>query len=165
MYVFSGTPQDMMRAVLDDLEQAGHAGDQRAGYMNRAMSRLVGVRDREAAEGPASEEETREFRRRVADALVGLGNAVPAYLMHTMIDAVSANDEELYDLAIRRSAIQSLLDDLAGTPVPGLIDSGELEDLDEELRRVAASQGPLAPEAAPRGIPHSHWWWRAPDAT
>jgi hypothetical protein len=85
--------------------------------------------------------------------------------MHTMIDAVSANDDELYDLAIRRSAIQTLLDDFAGTPVPGLMDPEQLEELDEQLRRVGESQGPLAPEAAPRGIPPSHWWWHAPEAT
>lgn len=72
---------------------------------------------------------------------------------------------EWYELSMRRSAIQSLLDDYQGTPVAALINLDDIVQLDEELRRLGQNdeQGPVDENAIPRGLPETHWWWRYPD--
>jgi hypothetical protein len=64
---------------------------------------------------------------------------------------------------MRRSAIQSLVDDYAGTPVAAFIDPGDVAELDDELRRVGELQGPVPESFVPKGLPSSHWWWRYPE--
>jgi hypothetical protein len=160
-YLFSGTARDMMSAGLADLEGARHPGPNQSAHFRRAMAELVGLYDRQAADGPADPEELARFRAESGAALEALGDAVPGYVAITAAHAEIPDEDELYDLALRRSAIQSLLDDYAGTPAAALVDRDEVAELDADLRRVAAAQGPLPADAIPRGLPESHWWWRA----
>jgi hypothetical protein len=164
-YLFSGTSDDMMSAVLRDLEGAGEPGPAQSAHFRQAMAELVGLYDRQAEDGPADPSLGERFRRESGDALLALGDAVRGYVSITALHAETPDEDELYDLALRRSAIQSLLDDYAGTPVADLVDRDELAELDADLRRAAADLGPIPAESVPRGIPPSHWWWRYPDAT
>jgi hypothetical protein len=150
----------MMSAVLRDLARAGEPGPARSAHFQQAMAELVGLYDRQAVDGPADPETLARFRAESGAALAAMGDAVPGYVAVTAAHAETPDEDELYDLALRRSAIQSLLDDYAGTPAAGLVDRDEVADLDADLRRVVADQGPLRADAIPRGLPESHWWWR-----
>lgn len=163
-YLFSGTCEDMMSAVLRDLDGAREPGPAQAAHFRHAMAELVGLYDRRAEVGPASPEALERFRSASADALLAQADDVRAYVAITAAHAEIPDEDELYDLAVRRSAIQSLLDDYAGTSVPDLVDRDELAELDADLRRAAAELGPIPAEFVPRGLPAEHWWWRYPDA-
>ena len=165
MYLFKGTPRDMMSAVLTDLEGARHPGPNQSAHFRQAMAELVGLYDRQATDGPADAEELARFRAESGAALRSLGDAVPGYVAITAAHAEIPDEDELYDLAVRRSAIQSLLDDYAGTPAADLVDRDEVAELDADLRRVVVEHGPLPSDAIPRGLPESHWWWRLPAST
>ena len=162
-YLFSGTARDMMSAVLADLEGASRPGPNQEAHLRRAMAELVGLYDRQAADGAADPDELARFRAESARALVQLGDAIPGYVAVTAAHAEIPDEDEWYDLALRRSAIQSLLDDYEGTDVPALVDRGELAELDADLRRAGAELGPVPESAVPAGLPDTHWWWRVPD--
>lgn len=40
----------------------------------------------------------------------------------------------------------------------------DAELMDDELRRMCESYGPVADEYQPRGLPAEHWWWRCTGA-
>lgn len=164
-YIFSGTPEDMMAAVLKDLEKSAEGGPSADAYFDRALVSLVGLYDRQAQAGPADPERLKRFRLESSRALAGFGRKVTAYVTETAIIAETANDDEWYELCMRRSAIQSLLDDYADTPVAALVDLSEVADLDAELRAVGEQHGPVPEPFVPRGLPDSHWWWRYPRTT
>ena len=152
-----------MSEILAELEAAEASPDDPWYHLDRAMSMLVGLREREAADGPPAPERTAEFRRRLPDALVALGHAIPTYVLIAASHAEGVNDEAgLYDVALRRSAIQTLLDDFAGTPAAALVDTAEVAELDADLRRVADDLGPLPPGVVPASVPEHHWWWGHP---
>ncbi len=154
-----------MAEILAELEAAEASDGDRRYHVDRAMSRLVGLREREAEAGPASPERTAEFRLRFPEILVRLGNAVPAYVLRAADRAESVNDEAgLYDVALRRSGIQELLDQFPDTPAAALVDRDEVAELDGDLRRVAEDLGPLPQRMVPRAAPGHHWWWRHPEA-
>jgi hypothetical protein len=161
-YIFSGTPRDMMRAILDDLAKAGEDRPDAEGYLRRGLASLVGLHDREAEHDEADPVAADEFHRRSADAIAALGNRIPAYVMGTLFDAEAAEEDDWYDLSIRRSAIQYLLDDYADTPVAGLVQEADVPELDAQLRRIAPDQAAVPEQLVPRGLPAGHWWWRLP---
>lgn len=164
MRIFSGTPVDMMRAAITDLETARSGEGPVEAHFQQAMASLVGlyVRLRDERDARPSEREVAEFRQRSGRLLAELAEEVFVYVNTTIFQAESAHDEEWYGLCMRRSAIQSLLDDYGGTPAAGLVDRDDVAALDEELRRVGREQGPLPADAVPAGLPDGHWWWRYP---
>jgi hypothetical protein len=109
--------------------------------------------------GTCRRREVERFREESGAFLAALGPDVNVYVQIAISLAEGASDNECYELCMRRSVIQSLLEDYAGTPVPGLIDPVDLADLDTEMRRVGEQQGPVPTEWVPRGLPGSHWWW------
>ena len=87
------------------------------------------------------------------------------YILKALFLAEGANENEWYELSMRRSAIQSLIDDYQGTSVAAIINLDDVAQLDEELRRLGQNdeQGPADENAIPRGLLETHWWWRYPD--
>jgi hypothetical protein len=94
--------------------------------------------------------------------LNGYRDKIAVYTALATILAEGANDNEWYELCMRRSVIQVLLDDCTGTPVAESIDPVEVAELDVELRRVGMDQGPVPEQFVPKGLPDSHWWWKYP---
>jgi hypothetical protein len=160
---YSGTAEDLMPVILGHLQQAVEGGPEREQHRFYAMMGLVGLYDRQAAEGPADPDAMRAFRARSAELLEQLGT----HLANVVLDAEdlaesAVEGDEWPRLSMLRSAIQSLLDDYAGTGVPALIDPADVAELDERLRELAPEQEPVAEAELPRGLPDGHWWWRLP---
>jgi len=163
-YILDGTPEQAMNAFFEHLRLA-HAGGLDAERESRAaLVSLVRLYDRQAVVGPVSPEHLQQFRKDSAAALAS-SNLVPAYVLKALFLAESANDNQWYELSMRRSAIQSLLEDYRGTPVAALIKLDDVAQLDEELRSLGQNdeQGPVDESAIPRGLPETHWWWRYPN--
>jgi hypothetical protein len=106
----------------------------------------------------------RAFRARSAELLEQLGGHTANVVTDAEDLAGRAVEGDAWSrLSMLRSAIQSLLDDYAGTGVPALIDPADVAELDERLRELAPEQHPVPQEDMPRGLPVSHWWWTLPD--
>jgi hypothetical protein len=162
-WTFSGDPRQLMSETLVDLHTASEDRPDADGYFHRAMMSLVGLYDRQAECGAVHPEEMAAFRRESGDAMLRLDRRIPVYLSSTLGRAETAEEGDWYQLAMRRSVIQSLLDDYAGTRVAQLVEEDpDLSELDDELRRVAEEQDPVPEHIIPRGIPNSHWWWHLP---
>lgn len=163
-YVFDGTPEQAMTAFFDHLRRAHAGGPDAERESLDALVSLVRLYDRQAAVGPVPAERLQQFRAESAAAL-SRTNLVPAYVLKAQFLADSANDNQWYELAMRRSAIQLLIDDYHDTPVAPLVDLEEVAQLDEELRSLGQhdEQGPVDERAIPRGLPDTHWWWRYPN--
>ncbi len=148
-----------MAGFFELMRRSKEGGPNEDTYYRIAMICLVGLYDRQAEGGPADPERLRRFRKESGELLAALDGDISAYVQIAISLAQSANDNEWYELCMRRSVIQSLLDDYADTPVPELIDPVDLADLDTELRRVGKEQGPIPAEFVPKGLPGHHWWW------
>jgi hypothetical protein len=146
-----------LAGVVEALEQV--AGSDRGDYAFAvAMRRLV---DWEAArqqegEGAAAEHD----RRRVGELLAQLAPQLGAYVDATFARAADS-EAGLQDGALRRSAIQAILDGYGGTPAAAVIEPDDVEAIDAALRRKAAEVEPLPPDWIPAGLPADHWWWHA----
>ncbi len=162
-YLFQGRAEDVMRSFLEDLVQAATSGPARESYFQRALIALVGLHERAARAGAPSPERLSAFRRDSALALEAFSDLIAAYAADTCDMAEGANDDEWPELCIRRSVIQVLLDDYAGTGIAALIDREDLAELDEELRRVGKEQGPSPATTIPPGLSAEHWWWCYPE--
>ena len=102
-YLLDGTPEQAMNAFFDHLRCA-HAGGLDAERESRAaLVSLVRLYDRQAAVGPVSPERLQQFRKDSAAALAS-SNLVPAYVHKALFLAESANDNQWYELSMRRSA-------------------------------------------------------------
>lgn len=163
-YVLDGTPEQSMAAFTEHLRRAHAGGPDAEHEAQMAMVSLVRLHDRQAATGAVAPERLRQFRAESGAALATT-NLVPAYVLKALFLAEGANDNQWYELSMRRSAIQSLIDDYLDTPVAALINRDDVAELDEELRRLGQhdEQGPVDARAIPHGLPASHWWWRYPD--
>jgi hypothetical protein len=164
VYILDGTAEQAMTAFFAHLQRA-NAGEPGAdNELRDAMASLVWLHDRQAAVGPVAPERLAQFRRESAEALART-NAVQTYVLRALFLAEGTNDNQWYELSMRRSVIQSLLDDYAGTPIPDLIEREDVAELDEELRRIGQDdeQGVTEERFYPRGLPDSHWWWRYPE--
>jgi hypothetical protein len=66
-------------------------------------------------------------------------------VLKTQFLAEGANDNQWYELSMRRSAIQSLIDDYRDTPIEALINLDDVAQLDDELRALGQhdEQGPV----------------------
>src|SRR5512140_106611 len=118
--VLDGTPDQAMVAFFDHLRLAKAGGPDAEREAQNAFVSLVRLYDRQAIVGPLTPERLQQFRKESSDALAG-SNMVPAYVLKTLFLAEGANENEWYELSMRRSAIQSLLADYQGTPVAALI--------------------------------------------
>jgi hypothetical protein len=159
-YVFGGTPEDHMTAFFDHLERARQTSAQADVEIPQALASLAGLVDRQTQAGPVAPERLEEFWRAACDALAGFPNDISAYVQIALVVAEGANDNEWYELCLRRSAIELLIDHCPS--VAAAIDPVDLSDLDAELRRVGQDQGPMQDRYIPKGLPESHWWWHYP---
>jgi hypothetical protein len=162
-YVFTGTPADVLAAVA---RNAGAAAQDRLGadaHLRDALVGLVGVHLQEAEFGPVDAATLSRFRRESGAAFARVPAGMFGAFVMTVNDlAESGTEGEWGELSMRRSALQSLVDDYAGTPAAELLDANELAELDEEIRTAAPRHRPIPPRFVPQGLPESHWWWWAP---
>jgi hypothetical protein len=162
-YVFEGTPDDQMKGFFDRLAQVKQQGPYVSDEFREAMASLVGLLDRQARLGTMTPERVERFWGEACDALSGVAADATAYVHFTLITADDANDDEWYDLCIRRTAIE-LVREHCPFLEPALEQAGlSIAEIDAELRRVGEDQGPVASEYVPAGMPDSHWWWKHPD--
>jgi hypothetical protein len=163
-YLLDGTPEQAMTAFFDHIRRANANGPDEERELDDAMMSLVRLYDRQAQVGAVAPERLERFRRESAEALTS-SNAVPTYVLRALFLAEGVNEDQWYELSMRRSAIQSLLDDYAGTRVPELVDRDQVAELDEHLRRLGQDdeQGPVEERFIPKGLPATHWWWRYPE--
>ena len=97
-----------------------------------------------------------EFRRESAEALAGFKSRIVHYMAETDSRADMVGDEDdWYEVCRRRSAIQSLVDDYAGTAVTPWINEEVLADIDEDMRSAGLKGGPLPKERIPVAMPKS----------
>ena len=166
-YVFGGTANDQMAETVRKLEAVQAGGEPREALFNEAMTSLVGlhVRLADAAEPRPGDSSLRDYRIQVGELLAQLSGDVYNFVEVTLFDAEAADEGDLYDLLVRRSAIQSLMDDFTRTPAEGLVDRDTVAEIDEHLRALATREGRIPTEYVPPGLPPSHWWWTYGPAT
>ena len=138
------------------------AGGFNAGtYLFETLIQLVAVQVAIARDMPEAAA-VAKFRRESSDALAPLDKQMRSYVNLVADEADTDAEDMLPELCRRRSAIEFLLTEYAGTPATALIDRDEVARFDEEIRRIGATQGPVPPDAVPQGLPASHWWWHYP---
>ena len=152
-----------MNRFMDKVNNA-HIDGRKGEYAFRdALVCLVGLHDRLAKADFKESDVLKQFREESCAELVKFEKKLRAYSDITLFMAEGANENEWYELCMRRSIIQLLLDDYRGTPVAEFIDLDDVSDLDIELRRVGLEQGPIPEEFIPNGLPENHWWWHYPE--
>lgn len=157
-------PEDIMRAFIAGLARAqGDTLGARAAF-RETMALLLRLRTSQALLGPADAASLKRFREESAQAMLPLADRISFLVNQALILAEDCGDGGWLDLCERRTEIQFLMDDYAGTPIPGLIDRNDLAELDETMPDAGDRWGPLEAHEIPRGIPASHWWWWYPDA-
>lgn len=158
------TPQECIDAFLNNIHTADKGGIQADLAFRDALVSLVGLYDclgENFADFKGSSQ-MQQFRAKSSAELVMFEQKLRAYSTITLFMAEEAAEDEWYQLCMRRSIIQILMDDYAGTPVAEFIDIDDVSDLDHELRRVGLEQGPILEKHIPAGLSESHWWWRYP---
>jgi hypothetical protein len=63
----------------------------------------------------------------------------------------------------RRTALQFMAEWFVGGPLAERLGELELDSVDELLRERGRTEGLLAADQIPEGIPRSHWWWWWPE--
>ena len=159
---FSGPEGGIAEVAVDELEQA--AGRDLTGHedIERALAALVGmvVQRHEAPEDALDEHAEAGVHERIKKLLERVDGAVAAYVSNTIFEAESADEGDIRDLCVRRSAIQILIDSFDAVEMD-LLSLDEVELLDESLAPVLAEHGPVG-DPLP-GLPEHHWWWQYPD--
>jgi hypothetical protein len=161
-YIFSTTPEEAIALFWAQIARARQ--DARADFsFRRALVALVELACLRGQTPPTTPEPSDQFRQESAEALQEFSGKIEAYSDITLFIAEDVREvSEWHEVCIRRSVIQVLWDDYAGTPVAALITPADVADLDGELRRVGAEYGPMPVEDVPAGLPAHHWWWRYP---
>lgn len=155
---------DHMTAFFSSVERIADGGTYEMADVCHAMASLVGVEVVRARERPPREVIER-FRAESAAALAPYAAHVRHYVWTIADEAeVDERGEDWPEVCTRRSAIEILLNEYAGTRATSAIDPADVARLDVELRRLGALAGPLPPGEVPPGLPASHWWWRHPAA-
>ena len=155
------TPQQQMEAVFEWLADARERPASIS--FERAMEALVRIYDREAVYGPVDPATRARFRQESAKVIAGFGFQVTRFVDATLDDVASGDPCDWVWLSLRRSAIQLLIEDYAGTLVAALALQGSLSELDAELRKFAPEKAPVPERSIPKGLPDGHWWWRLPN--
>jgi hypothetical protein len=162
-YYFRGTTEDMISGMFVDLDKAALGGPLAPDYVLRALSGLVGLYDREAEAGseipPDLEQRKKAFCARLMDFTLPL----KTYTALVICLGEENDPRHWYEMCIRRSVIQLLLDDASCSNVAELINPSEVAELDQLMRQMASEFEIELNELPPQGLPYSHWWWRLPD--
>ena len=162
-YTFTGDSDAVMASILRNARTATEDRPDADGYLRNALIGLVGLYDRQAEQGPVGPDRLAEFRRDSGEAFAQVPGPIRAFAWAAQDLAEQEEEGDWYEISMRRSALQSLMDDYAGTPADGIVETEDIEELDEVLRRVGPNQPPVPPEFVPRGLPEHHWWWRLPE--
>lgn len=164
--VYRGTSEAAIAAFLEYANVAMTSTDkERIEHAFRdAMEQIVLLHHYQAVHGPLPSDQLAEFHRRSAP-LLATSPHLGAYVWRAQFLAEGANENYWYELSMRRSALQFAIDDYPGPPVADQINADDVDQLDEELRRVGQfdEQGPIDPAYIPHGLPSSHWWWHYPE--
>jgi hypothetical protein len=164
--VYRGTSEGAIAAFLEHANVAMTSSDKHleARAFGDAMKQLVLLHHYQAVQGPLPAERIAEFRRQ-SEPMLAVPFSLDLYIALAESLAQGANENYWYELSMRRSAIQFVIDDYPGPPVADQLDPETLADLDTELRRLGQDdeQGPIAPAYIPQGLPDSHWWWHYPE--
>lgn len=164
--VYTATREQAIAAFFDHARAAVAATDPAISEVEfrRAMRSLVLLQHAQAVHGALPPAQLAQFRRDSAPFLA-TSTQLAAFILRAQFLAEGANDNQWYELAMRRSAIQIAIDDYPGSPVADVILKDDVEDLDRELRQLGQNdeQGPIDPAYIPQGLPDSHWWWHYPE--
>jgi hypothetical protein len=164
-YVFDGSPRDVVGGFFQHVKNAARGGVNADRELALALVCLVGLEDRQAQMAPLDPAHIAEFRQDSAASLADFEHNITEYIYGTIFLAEGANEDEWYELCVRRSVIQILAEEYTGTQIAGLVDPTDVGDLDVEMRRVGTEQGPIPEQFIPKGLPESHWWWHFPTVT
>lgn len=151
-----------MEWFSNHVRKAHEGGPNAERELNLALVSLVGLCGQQAQIKEGDSERLRRFRQESSEALMNFKNYLAAYTALTINLTEAAGEDDWYELCIRRSVIQCLLDDFAGAPIAKLIDPAEVSELDAELRRVGREYGPVLPPFVPPDLADNHWWWFYP---
>ncbi|HMF39842.1 MAG TPA: hypothetical protein VKQ32_04055 [Polyangia bacterium] len=164
LYEFLETPDAVMASCLECLRLA-HAGGGRAGQNLRlALVDLVGLCDRQARVGPVDPERLRRFRSEATDAMAHLDRQIAAFILDVAmrVDHEARELDDWYEICMRRSVLQLLLDDYPQTPALAMVDATDMIGFDDHTRETGRAHGPIPEALIPMGLPDTHWWWRYP---
>ncbi len=151
---------DEARLVASALAAGGGASALRS-----AFEHLVRYHERRGVDRAPDDGDHRQFIAAVTQALHERSDQVWDFVIDAKVDSQGARDDDQFDISWQRSAIQFFLDDHAGfLAEPGQESrrdgiAEDVELIDDELRRLGASYGPVPDDELPRGLPQSHWWW------
>jgi hypothetical protein len=107
----------------------------------------------------------RRFRDETAPRVVANAGGLSRYAHGTdarLHETFQVGDEWLI-ISRRRSALAFLTALYEGTELDEWRSDLEPADIDELLRHRCKTDGYVAPDDVPEGIPSSHWWWRCPN--
>lgn len=159
-FYFRGTTEEIIAGIFSDLQKATEAGPSQR-YFNRALAGIVGLRDRQAEYGALDPAILKSALDAIFQRLLEFPKFLELYTPQAVFLAADRPDR-WYEICVRRSVTQLILDAWPETPVARFIDPEEVAALDREMRRVGLEQGPIPPDKAPKGLPASHWWWTYP---
>lgn len=162
-WTFEGPPQALMQKILGDLERA--ATEDGHFYRDQAFVSLVGRYILEDQYGRVPGPELDAFLRESGERLAALGQRrVSGFVLQVENYALEAETEETmwFTVSLYRSALQVIVDDYASTPVPAWLYPDEWDEIDEQIRKSAKWQFPIAPERIPSQLAPTHWWWTLP---
>lgn len=158
---------EYMDAFLSELRHLDEAGadDMRRTYrLTGAMVNLVGLAVRLHHEPGASwvHEELPAFRSASRRLLLRQRPALSGYMALMETSLWEGSQEGWYEVCIRRSAIQLVIDELEADTPTRLVEPQRIREDDEEMRETAPTVPALPPDIVPP-LSQTHWWWRAPE--
>ncbi|MEU0490505.1 hypothetical protein ABZ249_14855 [Nocardiopsis sp. NPDC006139] len=147
VHSFTGTAEELLLQALTDLADGRTP-------MDRPLLLLWGARLRS---GVPLGDDTQ--RLRVAEDITARSGELRSYLMQAENYASAAPGDNWYAACLYRSSLENVFESYLGGETFSLVDTEEIDDLDEELRENLA-RADAARKAVPAGVPDGHWWWR-----
>lgn len=165
MYIFDKSPQENINTFMERIKFAQNDANYQRFSFDEAVRYLIGLYDSMADEHSdfKNSTELRVFYKESSKELITLWRDLNAFADITCFMAEGANDNEWYELCIRRSILYILVNDYKDTEVMKYIELNDIEELDIELKRVGLEQGPIREDFIPRGLSKEHWWWYYPE--
>lgn len=154
---------DQAMAWLHAQDESDHVG--RASAMGDAMVDVLAVSllaKRENGERRIQDDPT-PFYTHVREVLRANRTELAAWLGAIDIALWRRNRNGWYDACMGRSAAEVLVDEVDDDAEPPLVPAQRLSEVDDEMREIGPALNALPPDAIPRGIPTSHWWWNLPE--
>ncbi len=153
------TPDDVARAMLDDLGEAQKVpADEAVGYALDAIETLGRLHVRTRDGELPSTVDGQDFPQLAAQLFDDVRKPVR---IAVSILAGRVDDAPSHEMRIalqRRTALQYLKDDFRGTVADGLVDEDLFEEEDGYLAGKLREYGPFD-FSVPPNVPDSHWWW------